>query len=252
MGSTEVKIAVVTGAAKRIGRAIALHLHDRGFNIALHHHTSAQSAQALAEELCALRPDSCQLFQADLRDREQVSNLAHELQARYSSIALLVNNASGFSPTPIETSTPQALDSMLSANLLGPYFLIQGLLPMMRSGVASGASIVNILDVHVDRPLRHYNAYGAAKAGMASLTRSLALELGPDIRVNGVAPGAILWPEGDDSYDDAMREKTLQQTPLKRLGEPMDIARTVSFLACDAPFITGQVIVVDGGRSLAS
>ena len=252
MGSAEAKVAVVTGAARRIGRAIAVHLHDKGFNIALHYRNSSQSAQALAEELCAQRADSCQLFQADLQDREQVSTLARELQAHYSSIHLLVNNASGFSPTPIETCTPQELDSMLSANLLGPYFLIQGLLPMMRSGVTSGASIVNILDVHVDRPLRYYNAYGAAKAGMASLTRSLALELGPDVRVNGVAPGAILWPEGDDSYDEAMREKTLQQTPLKRLGEPMDVARTVSFLACDAPFVTGQVIVVDGGKGLVS
>lgn len=249
MGNAEVKVAVVTGAARRIGRAIAVHLHDIGFDIALHYRTSSQSAQALAEELCAQRADSCQLFQADLESLEQVSALARELQAQYSSIHLLVNNASGFSPTPIETSTPQELDSMLNSNLRGPYFLIQGLLPVMRSG---GASIVNILDVHIDRPMRHYNAYGAAKAGMASLTRSLALELGPDIRVNGVSPGAILWPEGDDSYDEAMREVELQQTPLKCLGEPMDIARTVSFLACNAPFITGQVIVVDGGRSLVS
>ena len=173
--------------------------------------------------------------------------LVTEVLAQYPAIDLLVNNASSFLPTPIESCTPAQFDSLLGANLRGPYFLIQGLLPGMRSG---GASIVNILDVHMERPLKDFNVYGATKAGLASLTRSLAVELGPDIRVNGVAPGAILWPEGDDSYDEAMRERTVQQTPLKRLGEPMDIARTVGFLACEAPFITGQVITVDGGRSL--
>lgn len=247
MGDLAEKVAVVTGGARRIGRAIAEHLHEIGFDIALHYRSSEGSAQELAKELCAIRKGSCQLFQADLQDREQVGTLAGKLQAQYASIDLLVNNASGFAPTPIAKCTPEEWDTMLDANLRGPYFLIQGLLPAMRSG---GASIVNLLDVHVDRPLRDYNAYGAAKAGMASLTRSLAVELGPDIRVNGVAPGAILWPEGDGAYDESMREKTLEQTPLKRLGEPIDIARTVGFLACDAPFITGQVIVVDGGRGL--
>jgi pteridine reductase len=243
------KVALVTGGARRIGRDIASHLHTLGFDIALHYRNSSDSAQALVDELCAERPDSCRLFQADLQDEAEVGALARELLEYYPSIELLVNNASSFSPTPIETCTPAQFDSLLGANLRGPYFLIQGLLPGMRSGAAS---IVNILDVHMDLPLRDFNVYGAAKAGLASLTRSLAVELGPDIRVNGIAPGAILWPEGDDSYDAAMREKTLQQTPLKRLGEPMDIARTVGFLACDAPFITGQVIRVDGGRSLVS
>ena len=239
---------MVTGGAKRIGRAIATHLHQRGFDIALHYRSSSASAQALADELCRERADSCALFQADLQNMEQINALVAEVLARYSSLDLLVNNASGFSPTPIETTTPAQFDNMLAANLRGPYFLIQGLLPTMRSG---GASIVNILDVHMERPLREFNVYGAAKAGMASLTRSLSVELGPGIRVNGVAPGAILWPEEEGSYDVAMREDTIERTPLKRQGEPIDIARTVGFLACDAPFITGQVIVVDGGRGLA-
>jgi pteridine reductase len=243
------KVALVTGGARRIGRAIACHLHSLGFDIALHYRSSPACAQALADELCHTRSDSCRLFQADLQDLEQVSTLASELLARYSSIALLVNNASSFIPTPVENCTPAQFDSLLGANLRGPYFLIQGLLPVLRSG---SASIVNILDVHMELPLQHFNVYSATKAGLAALTHSLAVELGPDIRVNGVAPGAILWPEGEDSYDAAMREHTLQQTPLKRLGEPMDIARTVGFLACDAPFITGQVITVDGGRSLVS
>jgi pteridine reductase len=249
MGKKANRVAVVTGGARRIGRVIATHLHQLGFDIALHYRSSSASAQVLADELCRERADSCSLFQADLQDMGQVSTLVADVLAHHSSVDLLVNNASGFSPTPIETSTPAQFDNMLAANLRGPYFLIQGLLPAMQSG---SASIVNILDVHVERPLTQFNVYGAAKAGMASLTRSLAVELGPDIRVNGVAPGAILWPEEDDSYDVSIREDTIERTPLKRQGEPIDIARTVGFLACDASFITGQIIVVDGGRGLVS
>jgi pteridine reductase len=249
MGQKAKRVALVTGGARRIGRAIAEHLHSMGFDIALHYRSSQDSAQALADALCLERADSCRLFQADLREQEQVGALAKEVLAHFPCIELLVNNASGYFPTPIETTTAAQFDSMLDANLRGPYFLIQGLLPAMRSG---DASIVNILDVHVERPLPQFNVYGAAKAGMASLTRSLAVELGPEIRVNGVAPGAILWPEEDESYDTTMREETIERTPLKRQGEPIDIARTVGFLACDAPFITGQVIVVDGGRGLVS
>ncbi len=242
------KVAVVTGGARRIGRVIAAHLHSIGFDIALHYRSSADSAQALAGELCIQRADSCRLFQADLEDLEQVGVLATALLAQYSAIDLLVNNASGFAATPIETCTPAQFDSLLASNLRAPYFLIQGLLP----GLRSGASIVNIIDVHATRPLRHFNAYGAAKAGLVSLTRSLAVELAPQIRVNGIAPGAILWPEGSVSYEKTCRDSLLASTPLQRLGEPIDIARTVAFLASDAPFITGEVIVVDGGRSLIS
>ena len=241
------KVALVTGGARRIGRAIAIHLHELGFDIALHYCNSAGSANALADKLLGARSNSCQLFQADLRNHDQLGALAAALCARYSSIDLLINNASGFMPTPIEDCTTKQFDDLLEANLRGPYFLIQGLLPVMQSG---GASIINLTDVNIHRPLHHYSAYTAAKAGMASLTRSLAVELAPHIRVNEIAPGAILWPEENDTYDASMREKAIEQTPLKRLGEPMDIARTVGFLACDAPFITGQVIVVDGGWSL--
>lgn len=241
------RVAVVTGGARRIGRAIALHLHNRGFDIALHYRDSLDSAQALADDLCNDRAESCVLFRADLGDTEQVDSMSRDVVARYGTVDLLVNNASGFSPTPIETCSPREFDTMLNANLRGPYFLVQGLLPALQPG----ASIVNLLDVHVDRPLRHYNAYCAAKAGLASLTRSLALELAPDIRVNGVAPGAILWPEEEGSYDAAMRRKTIEMTPMQRLGDPQDIASTVAFLACDAPFVTGQTITVDGGRGLA-
>jgi pteridine reductase len=243
------KVAVVTGGARRIGRVIAEHLHSIGFDIGLHYRNSVDSAQALAGALCERRAGSCQLFEADLEDEAQVGTLAAALRAQYPAIDLLVNNASGFSPTPIESCTPAQFDSMLASNLRAPYFLIQGLLPALRGG---RATIVNIIDVHADRPLRHFNVYSAAKAGLASLTRSLAVELGPGIRVNGIAPGAILWPEGNDAYDAVARDRLLAKTPLQRMGDPTDIARAVAFLACDAPFITGEVIVVDGGRSLVS
>lgn len=247
MGLELEKVAVITGGARRIGRVIAAHLHSMGFDIALHYRNSVGSAQTLADELCERRAGSCELFHADLEDVAHVSALAAELLERYSAINLLVNNASGFAATPVERCTPTQFDSLLAANLRAPYFLIQGLLPGLRAG---GASVINILDVHATRPLRDFNVYGASKAALAALTRSLAVELGPDIRVNGIAPGAILWPEGSDSYDTSSRASFIASTPLQRLGEPMDIARTVAFLACDAPFITGEVIVVDGGSSL--
>lgn len=242
------KTAVITGAAQRIGRSVAEHLHGRGYDIVLHYRSSEAPARELAQTLCAARADSCDLVAADLADTEQIEALSKAILARHPSIDLLVNNASGFEPTPIADATPGQFDAMLDSNLKGPYFLVQGLLPGL---VAAKGNIVNIIDVHIDRPLPQYNAYGAAKAGLASLTRSLAVELGPDIRVNGVSPGAILWPEDDVAYDEATREHTVAATPLKRLGEPQDIARTVGFLAEEAPFITGQVIAVDGGRSLA-
>jgi pteridine reductase len=249
MASEIKKVAVVTGGAKRIGRAIACHLHQLGFDIALHYRSSLSAAETLAAELCEQREGSCKLYRADLEDLAQVRALAAEITDSYACIDLLVNNASGFSPTPIESCTPEQFDGMLGSNLRAPFFLIQGLLPAMQSG---RAAIVNMLDIHAERPLGSYSAYCAAKAGMTSLTRSLALELAPTIRVNGIAPGAILWPEEGDAYDQSMREDTLDATPLKRLGQPMDIARTVGFLACDAPYITGQVIVVDGGSSLTT
>jgi pteridine reductase len=241
-------VALITGGAQRIGSEIVRHLHSTGFTIALHYRSSAEQAQALAAQLCSQRPDSCHLFQADLESIPELRQLAADVLSQYGELALLVNNASGFHSTPIHSCTEAQFDSMLGSNLKGPYFLIQALLPGLQQ---AGGCIVNILDVHVERPLLHFNAYCAAKAGLASLTRSLALELGPVVRVNGVAPGAILWPDDDEAYDQATRRDTVASTPLQRMGEPADIARTVKFLACDAPFITGSVICVDGGRSLA-
>ncbi len=242
-------VALVTGGARRIGAEIARHLHGEGYDIALHYRNSADDAESLAAELCRQRPGSCPIFRADLSNREEALALGADVTHRFGALDLLVNNASGFSPTPIEECSEAEFDAMLDSNLKGPYFLIQSLLHALR---VRGGSIVNIVDVHVERPLRDYNAYGAAKAGLASLTRSLAVELGPDIRVNGIAPGAILWPDGGSAYDEATREATIRNTPLARMGDPSDIARTVSFLATEAPFITGQVIAVDGGRGLVA
>ncbi len=241
------EVAVVTGGARRIGRAICQHLHAAGYHIALHYRSSSADAQALADELNAVRAGSCTLFQADLCVVDELGALVAELLAHYGGIDLLVNNASGFSPTPLEQCTAAEFDAMLGSNLRAPYFLTQGLLPALR---LAGGSIVNIVDTHVQRPLPQFNAYGAAKAGLASLTRSFAVELGPEIRVNGVAPGAILWPEEDEAYGEEVRASTLAATPLRRLGDPEDIARAVLFLAREAPFVTGQILAVDGGRGL--
>ncbi|MFV8816221.1 pteridine reductase [Haliea sp. E17] len=241
------QVALITGGARRIGRAITLCLHAAGYDIALHYRSSAADAEALAAQLNARRSASCDLFAADLADHSQVQALGDAVSARYAALDLLVNNASGFEPTPLENCTPAAFDAMLDSNLRGAYFLTQALLAPLRS---AGGCIVNVIDTHVQRPLPQFNAYGAAKAGLASLTRSFAVELGPQIRVNGVSPGAILWPEDDAAYDAETRKATIEATPLKRLGAPEDIARTVLFLAREAPFITGQVIAVDGGRGL--
>jgi pteridine reductase len=240
-------VAVITGGARRIGAAICRELHEAGYDIALHCRSSRTAADELATALCAERADSCHVFQADLSSQDGAKILGQEIIAHYNGVDLLVNNASGFSPTPLESCTTEQFDDMISSNLRGAYFLVQSLVPALK---ATQGSIVNITDMHLARPLPGFSAYQAAKAGLESLTRSLAVELSPDVRVNAVAPGAILWPEDDASYDDDARANTIARTPLGRLGEPTDIARTVKFLARDASFVTGQVVTVDGGQSI--
>ncbi len=239
--------ALVTGAARRIGAATVRELHGAGLDVGIHYVHSAADADALAAELNGQRPDSCRLFQADLCDPAAVADLARAVIHWTPNLHTLVNNASGFTATPLSSATESDFDSMMGSNLKGPWLLVRDLAPALVKGAGS---IVNILDTHIEQPLRDFNAYGAAKGGMAALTRSLALELAPDVRVNGVAPGAILWPESGDAYDEAVREQTLQGTPLRRLGTPGDIAKTVRFLALDAHYITGEIIAVDGGRKL--
>jgi pteridine reductase len=237
--------ALVTGAAKRIGAVIARTLHGAGANVAIHYHRSAEDAEQLAAELNHARPGSAFTVSADVRDIESLERMAKDVVARAGKLDVLVNNASNFYPTPLGTVTPEQWHDLVGSNLKAPLFLSQALLPALR---ASHGVIINIVDVHSQRPLRDHPVYGAAKAGLAMLTRSLAKDLGPHIRVNGVSPGAILWP--DEGMSDALRAGIIKQTALKRSGEPEDIANTVLFLVRDAPYITGQIIAVDGGRSV--
>jgi len=239
--------ALVTGAAKRIGAVIASTLHAAGANVAIHYNRSAADAEKLAAVLNRRRAGSAFTVAADMLDIAAVERMAKEVMERIGTgrLDVLVNNASNFYPTPIGTITLEQWDDLVGSNLKAPLFLSQALLPELR---AARGVIVNIVDVHSQRPLRDHPVYGPAKAGLAMLTRSLAKDLGPDIRVNGVSPGAILWP--DDGMSDALRAAIIKQTALKRTGEPEDIAATVLFLVRDAPYITGQIIAVDGGRSV--
>ena len=239
------KVALITGAARRIGAAIATTLHRSGANIAVHYRKSSADAEALAERLNTERPDSAALFQADLNDIEALPSLVEKVVAWHGTLDFLVNNASSFYPTPPGEITQAHWDDLVGSNLKAPLFLSQAALPALRE--ASGA-IINLIDVHAQRPLRNHAVYGSAKAGLAMLTRSLAKDLAPEVRVNGVSPGAILWPE--NGMDDATRETILKQVPLARPGRPEDIAGCVLYLVRDATYVTGQIIAVDGGRSI--
>jgi pteridine reductase len=237
--------ALVTGAAKRIGAVIATTLHEAGANVVIHYFNSAAPAEALAAELNARRPDSAFTARADVRNVRALESMAATVLARTGRLDILVNNASNFYPTPIGSITEEQWGDLIDSNLKAPLFLSQALVPALR---ASRGVIVNIVDVHSQRPLRDHPVYGPAKAGLAMLTRSLAKDLGPDVRVNGVSPGAILWPE--EGMSEKLRTAIIRQTALKRAGEPEDIAAAVLFLVRDAPYVTGQIIAVDGGRSV--
>jgi pteridine reductase len=238
--------ALVTGAAKRIGAVIARTLHAAGANVAIHYNRSAAEADELAADLLRARPKSAFTIGADLSDIPAVERMAAQVLERTGTqLDVLVNNASNFYPTPIGTITLEQWDDLFGSNLKAPLFLSQALVPALR---AARGVIVNIVDVHAQRPLRDHPVYGPAKAGLAMLTRSLAKDLGPDVRVNGVSPGAILWP--DEGMSDGLRAAIIKQTALKRAGTPEDIAAAVLFLVRDAPYVTGQIIAVDGGRSV--
>ena len=238
--------ALVTGAAKRIGAVITHTLHEAGANVAIHYNRSAAEAEQLAAELNRVRAKSALTVAADMVDIDSVQRMAKQVLGHTGGkLDVLVNNASTFYPTPLGTVTEEQWRDLMSSNLKAPLFLSQAVLPALR---AARGVIINIVDVHSQRPLRDHPVYGAAKAGLAMLTRSLAKDLGPEVRVNGVSPGAILWP--DEGMSDALRAAIVKQTALKRSGDPQDIARTVLFLVRDAPYITGQIIAVDGGRSV--
>lgn len=237
--------ALITGSGRRIGATIAGCLHEAGANIAVHYLKSAGPADELVAAFNRARAGSAFAVGADLRSTSEVTRLVEQVAARAGRLDILVNNASSFYPTKLGGITEADWDDIVNSNLKAPLFLSQAALPHLR---ASRGTIVNMIDIHAQRPLRHHHLYGAAKAGLAMLTRSLARDLAPEIRVNGVAPGAILWP--DDGMTDSVKQGIVRKIPLARAGEPDDIARTVLFLVRDAPYITGQIIAVDGGRSI--
>jgi pteridine reductase len=240
------KVVLVTGAARRVGAAIARRLHAAGASLMLHYRGSEPDAQALQAELNAVRPNSVALVQADLLGAAGLGEIVKNTLARFERIDALVNNASSFHPTPIGAITPAQWDDLIGSNLKVPLFLSQAAAPHLKK---TGGCIVNIADIHAERPLKNYVVYSIAKAGLVGLTRSLARELGPEVRVNAVAPGPILWPE-DDSFDAVSRQRIISHTLLKRVGEPDDIARAVYYFIAEAPYVTGQVLAVDGGRSV--
>ena len=240
------KVALVTGGSKRVGAAIVRRLNEAGAAVMVHHRNSQEAAKALVAELNQARANSCASVRADLLNISAVAELVKTTVERFGGLDILVNNASTFYPTPVGEIKSTDWDDLIGTNLKAPLFLAQAAAPHLRK---THGCIVNITDIHADRPLKRYVVYSVAKAGLAGLTRSLARERGPDVRVNGVAPGPILWPD-DGSYDEVARQRVVSHTLLKRTGEAEDIARTVYFLAAEAPYITGQVIAVDGGRSI--
>jgi pteridine reductase len=239
------KCALVTGAARRIGASISRLLHQEGASVAIHYRASATEAAALAADLNAARPDSAKIFAADLIEAGQPEALLQSVLDWSGRLDILVNNASSFYPTPLGTITEAQWLDLIGSNLKAPLFLSQAAVPELR---ANYGVIVNIIDIHAKRPLREHAVYGAAKAGLAMLTRSLAKDLAPDVRVNGVSPGAIAWPESGMS--DTLKENITRQIPLGKTGHPDDIARCVLFLVRDATYSTGQIISIDGGRSV--
>jgi pteridine reductase len=241
------KNVLITGAAKRIGAACARLLHSEGCNVFLHYRSSESDAQQLCDDLNRQRPDSAKLIQADLLNMAELEEVARDASRVWGGIDVLINNASTFYPTSIADVTEQQWDELLGSNLKAPFFLAKALAKTLAD---NKGCIVNIVDIHAERGLNGYSVYSISKAGLAAMTKILAKELGPDVRVNGVAPGAILWPDNDLS--EPAKLEILQRVMLKRSGEPMDIAKAVLFLVKDADYMTGQILTVDGGRTLFS
>ena len=247
MTSSNNKVALVTGAAHRIGERIAKELHGSGYRIVIHYRNSAAAAEQLVDTLNEQRADSAQCLQANLADLQSIKSLAAQTVNRWGRLDALVNNASSFYPTDIQTSTEEQWEDLMSGNVKGAFFLSQALIPDLEK---TRGCIINLIDIHAESPLKNHSIYCIAKAGAAMMTKSLANDLGPNIRVNGISPGAIIWPENEAELTVEAKAAILKRVPLEKIGDPGDIARTAKFLICDAPYITGQIIAVDGGRSL--
>ncbi len=239
------KNVLITGAARRIGAACARMLHQQGCNISLHYRTSKKQALQLSQELNYIRAGSAEIVQANLLKVGELDLLVEKVTSTWGNLDVLINNASAFYPQQIKDVTEQDWDELLGSNLKAPFFLSQKFAELLSE---NKGCIVNIIDIHAERGLKGYPVYSIAKAGLASMTKILAKELGPDIRVNAVSPGAILWPEAEIS--EQQKAEIIQRVALKRTGCPEDIAKAVSFLVDDAPYVTGQIITVDGGRTL--
>jgi pteridine reductase len=239
------QVVLITGGARRVGAEIARTLHAAGANILIHYRSSAAAAIALADEFNRMREHSAAIIAAHLLNADAPDKLVAATLLEFGRLDILINNASSFYSTPVGQITLPQWDDLVGSNLKAPLFLAQAAAPSLR---AQRGLIINMIDIHALRPLKAHPVYSTAKAGLAMLTRSLARELGPEIRVNGIAPGPVLWPEGE--MDEELKREIIGKTALKRHGTPQDIARTALFLAKDAPYITGQIIAVDGGRSI--
>ena len=237
---------LITGGAKRIGAAITRTLHAAGASVIVHCNRSRAEAEKLVAELNGLRAKSAALVQGDLLALNALNGLVVQAVSMFGTLDGLVNNASTFYATPVGSISEDHWNELIGANLQAPLFLSQAAAPYLRQ---NRGAIVNIVDIHAERPLKDFAVYSIAKAGLAGLTRSLAIELGPDIRVNGVSPGAILWPDDGDHFKPDEQKRIVDQTPLRRVGSPEDVAGAVKYLLLDATFVTGQILAVDGGRN---
>lgn len=241
------KTILITGGAKRVGAAICRELHAYGANLMIHYKSSINEARALQAELNLQRANSVAIIQGDLLNIAVLPSLVHETMNQFGRLDVLINNASTYYQTEIGTITEESWYDLMGSNLKAPMFLAQAAAAELRK---NHGCIVNITDMHIERPKKGYVVYSVAKAGLVTLTKSLAHELSPEVRVNAVAPGPVQWPENNPQFDEVYRQRVISQTLLKKIGEPQDIAKAVKFLVADAPFITGHVLAVDGGRNL--
>lgn len=239
------KVALITGGAKRIGESLSRTLHTAGMNLVIHYQSSSEQARSLQVDLNGQRAHSCILIQCDLTEFNKLGSLVEESIRQMGRLDVLINNASVFFPTPTGSTREEQWNCLLDTNLKAPYFLSQAAAPQLRK---NRGCIINMVDIYAQRPLPDHSAYCASKAGLVSLTQSLAQSLAPDVRVNAIAPGAILWPE--NQHDEVAQKRLLSRTPLRRAGEPLDIARTALYLIRDAAYTSGQILTVDGGRSV--
>ena len=240
------KVVLITGGARRVGAASARLLHAAGAQLMIHYRSSATEARVLQDELNDIRAGSVALIQADLHDTGGLPGLIHQTVATFGGLDVLLNNASSFYPTPVGDITEKDWTDLMGSNLKAPMFLSQAAAPELKK---RRGCIINITDIHADRPMKSYVVYSVAKAGLVGLTKSLARELAPEVRVNGIAPGPVMWPEGDANFDEVSRQRIVSHTMLKRAGDPSDIALAVRFFAMDTHYVTGQILAVDGGRS---